>query len=201
MPEEIKVLIEKIQKEGFQKAQEEKRKILDEAQAVSGKIIEQARQEAEAIIQKAKEEAETFRLSTEASLRQAGRDFIIALRQKVNALLGKIISQKVSEALTPQEMAGMINNLVKDYARKEKLEKIEITLNNNDLVKIKSGLLEELSTAISKGVTLYGSEAISAGFTISFDSGKSYFDFSDQALAEYLGSYFNKELSTILDSK
>jgi vacuolar-type H+-ATPase subunit E/Vma4 len=42
------------------------------------------------------------------------------------------------------------------------------------------------------------SEDISSGFIISYDQGKSYFDFSDKALAEYIAGYLKPQLSEIL---
>ena len=201
MPEEIKGLIEKIQREGVQKAKEDGRKIVEEAQKVSARIIEEAKKEAEAIVQKAKEEAERLKESTEASLKQAGRDFLISLRAQINLLLKKIIIQKTSEALTPEEMSKIINSLIREYAQKQKLDKIEAFFSKDDLAKIKKGFFEKLSEGVGKEITLKSSDDISAGFTISFDSGKSHFDFSDQALAEYISSYLNKELADILGSE
>ena len=43
-------------------------------------------------------------------------------------------------------------------------------------------------------------EDILGGFTISFDSGKSQFDFTDQALAEYIGQYLKPKLEEILQA-
>jgi vacuolar-type H+-ATPase subunit E/Vma4 len=41
-------------------------------------------------------------------------------------------------------------------------------------------------------------EEISGGFTISFDDGKSCYDFTDKALAEYIGIYLKPKLNQIL---
>ena len=40
---------------------------------------------------------------------------------------------------------------------------------------------------------------IRAGFVISYDGGKSQWDFSDKALAEYIGSCLNPKLNVILE--
>jgi len=201
MPEEIKGLIEKIQKEGVEKAREDGRKIVEEARKASAGIIEKAKQEADAIIQKAKEESGRAKESTEASLRQAGRDLLISLRAQINALLKKVITHKASEALTPQEMAKMIQALINGYAQKQKPDKIEAFFSKDDLAKMKDGFLGKLSEEAGKGITLKSSDDISAGFTISFDSGKSHFDFSDQALADYISGHLNKELAKIFNLK
>jgi len=45
---------------------------------------------------------------------------------------------------------------------------------------------------------LTSGEEISGGFTISFDSGKSCYDFTDKALADYIGTYLKPKLNQIL---
>ncbi|MBN2831527.1 MAG: hypothetical protein JXL82_04570 [Candidatus Omnitrophica bacterium] len=201
MPEEIKGLIEKIQREGVQKAQEEGYKIVKEAKEASVKILEAAKREADSIIQRAKSEAQRLKESTDVSLKQAGRDFLIALRAQINSMLKKIVIQNTSEALSVHEMSRIIDTLIKEYCKKEKADKIEVVLSKDDLVKMKGSFLGKLSESMAKNITFKSSDNISAGFTISFDSGKSHFDFSDQALAEYISSYLNKELANILNSK
>jgi hypothetical protein len=39
---------------------------------------------------------------------------------------------------------------------------------------------------------------MSGGFTISFDSGRSCYDFTDRALAAYIGTYLKPKLNQIL---
>ncbi|MDD3987602.1 MAG: hypothetical protein WC293_02210 [Candidatus Omnitrophota bacterium] len=195
MPEEIKGLLEKIQKEGIQKAQEESLRVINEAGVRSAEIIAKARQEADLIIQKAKEEAEKMKGSTDSALKQAGRDFLISLRGEISALLKGIVREKVSQALTPQEMAGMIKLLIKEYAKGNSPDTIEALFSKEDLEKMKGVFLGKLSDEIKGGIVMKSCDDITSGFTISFDSGKSHFDFSDRSLAEYISSYLNKELT------
>ncbi|MFY9402968.1 MAG: hypothetical protein WAQ07_06165 [Candidatus Omnitrophota bacterium] len=198
MPEEIKSLIEKIQKEGIQKASDEALKIVEEAKREAKKILQDAHAKAEVLLAQAKEEILKKKESSDILLKQSGRDFIISLRNQINIILKNIIAQKVSEALSIEEVSKIISLIIKESAVRGG---IELAFSENDLLKIKESLLSCLSEEVKKGITIKSSEALSKGFTISFDSGKSYFDFSEQALSEYLSSYFNKELSDILDLK
>ncbi|MFA5311468.1 MAG: hypothetical protein WC355_04055 [Candidatus Omnitrophota bacterium] len=195
MPEEIKGLLEKIQKEGIQKAQEESLRVINEAKARSAEIIAKARQEADLVIQKAEEEAVKLQDSTDSALKQAGRDFLISLRAEISSLLKGIVREKISQALTSQEMAAMINLLIKEYAKGNSPDTIEVLFSKEDLEKMKSVFFEKLSGSIKGGIVMKSCDDIKSGFTISFDSGKSHFDFSDQSLAEYLSLYLNKELT------
>ncbi len=195
MAEEIKSLIEKIQKEGVDKARENAHRIEEEARVCSLELVARAKKEAELIIQKAKEESLRFKSSTEAALAQSARDFLIRLKE-ANALLKKIIISDVEKYLDHEEMAKIINSLIKDHFKAQG-DNIEVTFSARDLDKMKHCFFSRLSDQAKKGITLSSSQSLSSGFTISFDAGKSHFDFSGQALGEYLSAYFNKELAKV----
>jgi len=197
MPEEIKGLIEKIQREGIQKAKDQGRKIEEDAHKEALSIINKAKKEADIIIQKAKESILREKESAQASLEQAGRDFLISVREELNNLLRKIVVSEISQAFSAQEMSKIISALIKERSLSSGKEGIEVTFNKSDLEKMKELFFDKLSVEAKKGITLKSAQNLSAGFTISFDSGKSHFDFSDQALAQYLSAYLNKELAKI----
>ncbi len=199
MAEEIKSLIEKIQKEGIDKARENAKRIEEEARAHAADIIGRAKKEADALIEKAKEESLRLNDATNAALAQSARDFLIKIKEEANAMLKKIIVSDVEKHLNYEEMSKIINVLIKEHS-KGAADNIEIIFNPKDLEKMKEHFLSRLSESLKKGITLKSSQSLSAGFTISFDAGRSYFDFSAEALAEYLSTYLNKELAKFFRS-
>lgn len=198
MAEEIKALIDKIQKEGFKKAEEEKTKIIAQAQKEASQIIEEAQRKASLLIKEAEKEAANLKDTTQSSLKQAGRDFLIVLRGQIEEFLKKIIRQKIKEIFDAQTLGKILQELIKEAIKKQEATEIEITLNPEDLLKIKEEFFSELAKEVSRGVSLKASDNLKAGFFISFDQGKSHFDFSDEALAEYLTNFLRKELKGIL---
>ena len=58
--------------------------------------------------------------------------------------------------------------------------------------------MSKLKDKVKLGVEFKPSPNINAGFSISFDKGKSYFDFSDEGLLETLCAYLNPELARII---
>jgi len=197
MAEEIKQLIEKIQQEGV-KAAEDKAKVIEgEATRQAKAIVEKANLEAEKIIFEARRQIETMQESQKASLSQAGRDLLIALRKEINAMLDRLIASSVREALKPEDMAKFLSMLIKDYSGKPK-ENIVISLNKQDLEELEKGFLSRLKDETKKNIILKPSEEIIGGFIISYDAGKSHYDFTDKALAEYIGSSLRPKLAEIL---
>lgn len=197
MTEEIKGLIEKIYQEGVKSAQDKAGDILDEAKRHSQDIIEKAKAQAEEIVAAAKDEAGRLEKNTNALLQQTGRDLLLDLKKEINAMLEGLLIERVRAALNIDELAKLLIILIKEHNAKGKTE-ITLLLKKEDCEKIEKYFLSELKEQVRKGVTLRASEDIQAGFIISYDAGKSYYDFSDKALADYLGSYIKPQLGKIL---
>ncbi|MBM3246065.1 MAG: hypothetical protein FJZ13_01915 [Candidatus Omnitrophica bacterium] len=198
MAEEIKELLAKIRTEGIQAAEEKAGKIEEEARRQAEEIVARAKKEAQKMLAAAEEKIQRQEEYTRSTLAQAGRDVLLSLKREINAMLERLILAGARRALPPQELAKIIAAPIKDYRGQAK--DIVVSLNEEDLEKIKQGLLEELKEAVKKGVTLKPSIEISAGFTISYDGGKSQFDFTDRALAEYIGAYIKPCLKDTLQA-
>ena len=75
---------------------------------------------------------------------------------------------------------------------------IKVLLGSDDLLKLKKTFISKLKEHIKNGIEFKPSANIRSGFSISFDKGKSFFDFSDEGLKEALALYLNPELKKIL---
>lgn len=197
MAEDIKSLIEKIQQEGIKVAEDKARAIEEEAFSQAKEIVKKAQAEAGHILAQAKDKNAKTEESTKEVIKQAGRDLLLSLRKEINAMLDKLIMARVNDALKPEELVKIINALIKDYHGKEK-DQIVISLKKEDSEKIENAFLNELKEEAKKGIALKPSEEILGGFIISYDAGKSHFDFTDKAIAEYIGLYLKPKLGEIL---
>ena len=190
MTEDLRGLIEKIQHEGVEAANEKASRIETEARAKADQIIQRAKDDAQALINQARQDNEKLKKGTTALLKQAARDTLINLKKEIIATLEGVILSRVREELKPDEVAKMITALVKAAPEKTPQEQIVISLNK--------ALINKLSDHLKKGVALKAADDISAGFIISYDSGKSHYDFTDKALAEYISSQVKPALAEIL---
>jgi vacuolar-type H+-ATPase subunit E/Vma4 len=198
MAEELKALIDKIKEEGVLAAEESGRVIEDRARRTAEEVTAKAREKADALIAEARERITRMEAGSRAELKQASRDMILGLRKEISAMLDKIITSHVGKALDAEEMAKIIAALVKEQGA-EKREGIVVTLKKEDLEKLERQYLSELRTELKKGVTLRSSDEIQGGFLISYDSGKSYYDFTDKALARHLAFQMKPKLAEILN--
>jgi len=198
MAEEIKDLIKKIQEEGIKAAEDKAKEIELEAKRKAEAILQKAQADAEKIISEADEKVSRMEQSAKASVQQAGRDSLLSLKHEIDTMLTRLIQSSIAQALSPAEMAKVIVELIKKFASHGK-EDVLVLLKKEDLEKVEKEFLNRLKDETKKGILLKPSQDISGGFLISFDSGKSHFDFTDKALAEYMSSFLKPHLIKILN--
>lgn len=197
MAEELKGLIEKIKKEGIQAAEEKAGQIEAQAKEEARNILQEAKKEAARLIADAEGQTAKMRDNLDASLKQSARDLLLEVHGKIEAMLDKLIQLRSGEVLKSGELARIIAALIKNCSQQEDCG-IVIRLNNADLANLEAGFLAELKEEAKKGIRLEPSDDISAGLTISYDGGKSHFDFTDKSVAGYISSYLRPKLARIL---
>lgn len=197
MAEEIRDLIEKINEEGVRAADEKAQAIETEAQLRAGEILKKAKNEADVMIAAAEERIRRHEEKERILLSQAGRDLLLSLREEINAMLWRIVVSEVREVLTPDALFRLIEKSVRDYSAGGSGD-ITVSVNARDLEIMENHFIKRLSDETKKTILLQPSEEISGGFTISFDNGKSAFDFTDKALASYIGTHLKPRLNRIL---
>jgi len=199
MAERLKELLEKINQEGVQAGEEKKREIESNAEGDAKRIIEKAKKEAKKIIEDAELKAKKTAQATEASLRQGARDLILSLKDEIRKILDNIIVAETQEAMSSEDVVDILTRLIEKYIdKKGETSDIKILLKKEDLDKLKKGLMLKLKEKSKLGIEFKSSPNINAGFSISFDKGKSYFDFTDEGLSEALSTYLNPELKKLL---
>ena len=197
MAEDIKGLIEKIQQEGIKVAEAQAKEIENQAGQRASGIVQEAEKQAKQLIDNAKDKIAKMEKSANASIRQAGRDLLLSLREEINRMLEKVVVSQVRAALTPEEMSKIITALIKEISIAKEGEVI-VALKEKDLKKVERALLRNLTDEVKKRVALKASGELTGGFIISYDGGKSHFDFTDKAIAEYLSLQLEPKLAKLL---
>ncbi|MBU1870344.1 MAG: hypothetical protein KJ818_07735, partial [Candidatus Omnitrophica bacterium] len=95
MADDIKGLIEKINREGVLAAESKARTIEEEARLKAEEIITKARAEAQRLVSEAKIEIEKDSQREKDLLVQAGRDMLLVLKGQLNAMLDKVINTEI----------------------------------------------------------------------------------------------------------
>ena len=199
MSQHVQELIDKIKSEGIQAAKQEAGEIAKQAQDQANKINEDAIAVSDQLLQNTNDDIKKMHESTHMALKQASRDMLLALRSEIANMLKKIISSQVKDSLSSAQLANIIAEVIKDSSQAgQSTSDICVTLSANDLKELKESFIAKLKEKVKGTIKLEASEDIDKGFTISYDAGKSNFDFTDESLAQFLSQYLNSEVSDLL---
>ncbi len=199
MSEKLKELLEKINQEGVQQAGENAKAIELQAKKNAERIISYAKNKAHSIIEEAKDIAEKTQKTGEVALKQASRDLILSLKDEIKKIFNKIVSLDAAKVVSSENISDVLRDLIENYIEKGGASSdVKILVKKEDLEKLKKVMMSKLKAKIKEGIEFKASPNINAGFSISFDKGKSFFDFTDEALTEALCAYLNPELTKLL---
>ena len=201
MPQHVQELIDKIKAEGIQAAEKKSQEIESQAKHKSQQMMQDAHKQAERILAEAKAEIKKNQEASQIAIQQASRNVLLSLRKEIEHLLKKIVSARVGESLTPQQLGKLIDTAVQNFMAKNTAGgDVRILLNEQDLSQLKDGFLNDLQKKLKGRVEFRSSDEMGKGFVVSFDAGKSSFDFTENGLAEYLSGFLNEELGKIVKS-
>ncbi len=197
MAEEIRDLIEKINQDGIKAAEEKAQKIEAEGKQRADEMLARAGRESEELVAAALARIRREEESGKALLAQAARDMLLSLRHEILAMLDRIMVSETRQALAPVALGNLLSGAIR-LGHEGAGGDIEIALRKEDLDIIEKDFLRKLQEEMKKNIILKPSEEISGGFIISFDHGKSCYDFTDMALAEYIGTHLKPKLNGVL---
>jgi len=194
---QVQELIDKIKKDGIKAATEEANKVKAEADIEARRIVETAKKEADDLLERAKQDAARSEKAGVAALEQASRNLILAFKDEVQALLNKIINEKVSANYNEDVLKSALPELIKAWADKGDTN-IAVVLPEGELSKLQGYFNDRLKDELSKGVELKSNRKLASGFHISNKDGSVYYDFSSEAVAKQLSAYLNPKLAELL---
>ena len=183
MAEELQQLLEKIQRDGVDKANAEAKAILDKANA-----------EAKAIVEKAKEEAAATTAADRAkeTIGQAARDTVMEVKNGVNKLFEGLLARDVNAALA-DNAAALAADAVKALAAGSDAQ---VAAN----AQLAEALRAQLAANAAKGVTVVTDETVGTGFSVRLDGGRVEHDFSEKAITAALAKRLRPDLAKIVGS-
>lgn len=197
MDVQLKELLEKIKEEGVKPAEVQAATLISDSEKKAQQIIVDAQKKAEAIIAQAKSDALKSEHTGREAMKQAGRDLLLALQNKITVLFDSILHLEVQKSMSGTSLEDIIAGLVKKWAENQSTD-ISILLSPADFDKLQKSLMSKLASEMKKGVELKPSAHVEAGFHIAEKNGAAYYNFSAQGIAELLGEYMNVKLSEIL---
>ncbi len=198
MAEELQNLLERIQKEGVDRADEQAAKIIDEAKTKAKTIVAEAETQSAALIEKAKEDSELFTKRSESAIAQAARDLILSVGEAITETLQSIISRNMDGVMDSDALPGLIKDTIAAYQKAGGESNLEVILNKEQKEAVEKFFMKELADSMKAGLTIRSNRNIVSGFRVSMkDSGVQH-DFTGEALSTAIGELLRPQLAEII---
>ena len=195
MTQDLQHLLEKIQRDGVDKAKADADKLVEAARAQARSILDAAKAEAEKVKGDARVEAEAFEHRAEETVRQSSRDTLLSVEKAVTALLTNLLLKDVNTALNSTELvSGLVVEAVKTYL----CGKGSIVVAT--AAKLADALRAKLAAEAATGVTVVTDETIGTGFRVKLADGRIEHTFTGAAVADSLARQLRPRLAALMKS-
>ena len=193
MTQDLQQLLEKIQRDGVDKAQAEADTLLAAARNQAKATVEAAREEAAKVKAEARQEAEAFERRAEETIRQSARDTVMNVEKAVTALFTGLLLKEVNAALGDADLvAKLAAEAVRAYIGGK--GGIEVAA----VARLAEVLRAKLSAEAADGVTVVTDETAGAGFRVRLANGRIEHTFTGAAVAETLAKQLRPRLATLM---
>ncbi|HPW95028.1 MAG TPA: ATPase [Fibrobacteraceae bacterium] len=193
MAEDLQYLIDRIQKDAIDKADNDATSILTAAKEKAAQIIKEAEAEAKAKLEQADKDAQVYTERSERALEQSARDILITVGKSLEKMILDILDLQVEKALSESTIKELLLSLAKNYS-----SDVEVALSESDVNKLTSFILGEFKKQLSAGVQVESDSSVRFGFRVKLDGGKVSHEFTNEAMADALSALLRPQLAKVV---
>jgi V/A-type H+-transporting ATPase subunit E len=196
MAEELQSLLDRIQKDAVDTADEKAKDIVKQAKEKAASIVKEAEEQAAENLKKADEDAKAFTERSHRTLEQASRDLLITIGEGVDELFKQLVNQALKESMDDSVLQEMLVKIAAGFA--EGREEITVMLNDEDRKKLSDFFTTRFKDQVKQGVEVCTDSEIVNGFKVAFKGSDVYNDFTQEAIAESLMNFLRPQLAEIV---
>ena len=186
--EDLQSLLEKINRDGVEKADAEAKRIIDDAKAKAAAIVKEAQAKAEQAKADADKAAADYAKRAAETIRQSARDTVLSVRDAVTKMLEQLLAKDVDAALAnPATAAGLAAGAIEDMTRAT-----EVLANSKLVAALKAQF------AAQKNVTVVTDDTIGSGFTVKVERGRVEHSFTGDVIAAELAKRLRPDLAALM---
>lgn len=199
MAEELQHLIDRIQKEAVEAAEQQSARIVSKAKEKAAALVREGEEKARALRAQAEKDAEAFRERGTRTLEQAARDLLISVGQGVENILADIVDEAVDKALDIGTLKQMLVKLVESYcAHGGEESRLDLLISPQDQQELVKFFADQYRQKLLHGAELHVDSGVFKGFKVTFKEGNAYHDFTKTAIAESLVNFLRPHLAEIV---
>jgi V/A-type H+-transporting ATPase subunit E len=200
MAEDLQNLLERIQRDGVEKAEAEAAERLKAAEQEASEITTRAEKDANALRRQAEADAQAMVQRGRKSLEQAARDVLLTIGESLSGLLQSIVDQEVSQALDPNTLQKMLTSVVEAYCAGHGKESVDILLSDEDRQVLQTFVMDRFAEKLAGGLDVKSDKDVLSGFRVSVKDGTVQHDFTGSAMSEAVCQLVRPQLAEIVRS-
>lgn len=210
MNQELQSLLERIQKDGVEKAEIESNRIIENARKQAQFIIDEANTQANIIREKAELEANQFTERARKTLEHAARDVVFTVGQAITSSIQLIVHRDVNTALNPDLLKQLIAKFVDAYIQANVHSSnetgrmyragtgLEVLVSPDDYKVLRDFFTARYSNELYKGVEIKSESGIIKGFRVRLSEGYIEHDLTGEAIAEAITNLLRTDIAEIV---
>ncbi|MBE6380980.1 MAG: hypothetical protein E7047_08630 [Lentisphaerae bacterium] len=201
MAEELQSLLEKIQRNGIEKAAAERDEMLKKAQEQADAILAGAQEKADALRAEAQRDADALKKRAESAIRQAARDILLDLNVELKKRVEAITRARLDEALSADFMARIVSDIARSVLQNNGESALEVMVSPAKCDELTARLAASAGQDMVEKISVFPNSAAGRGLKISVNGDQVFFDFSDAALTEMICAYAGSRVAAVIAAK
>ena len=197
MTEDLQQLLDRIRREGVEKAETEAKAIVEAARKEAAETLAKAKAEAEGLRKEAEKDAKAFAQRAEQQVRQAVRDVNLQVAQDLENQVVNLLGDDVKGALADRGNVAQWVSLAVDAYLAGGEKGIEVELGGK-AAEWAGELRAQLRAKAADGVRVEGSPAFPEGFTIRLAGGRVEQCFTAEAVTDALARLLRPQIAELL---
>jgi V/A-type H+-transporting ATPase subunit E len=193
MAEELQQLLEKIQRDGVDKANAEAKAIVDKANADAKAILEKAEADAKAIKERAKADVDMTTAKVCGAIGNSVSKMVAGMKNGIEGLFVGLLVQDVKPALAANAVS-IAGEAIKALATGS--ADAQVAAN----AQLAEALRAQLAANAASGVEVVPDGSVGTGFSVRLDGGRVEHDFSEKAIAAALAKSMRPDIAKFLCS-
>ena len=186
--EDLQGLLEKINRDGVEKANAEAARIVGDAKAKAAALVKAAESAAAQMKADAEKAAADYQARAAETVKQTARDVVLGVRESVTRLLEGLLAKDVEAALVDDAVAvGLVAAAIRD-----------LTGPGEVVAGAKLAAALKAQAAALKDFTLVTDEALGTGFSVRLDGGRVEHAYTGEVIAAELAKRLRPDLAALL---
>ncbi len=199
MAEDLKHLLDRIKREGVEKAESQAEQIVAEAREKARQLVAEAEAKAKALTGKAESEADAFAQRGTQSLRHAARDVVLSVGDTVTRLMESIVHRETESALSENALSEIVIAVVKAYCSDpDGKQNATLLVSPDQQEELRAVIFSKLGDTVSQGVEIQADDSVARGFRVAVKGRHVEHDFTAEAIADALCELLRPHLAEIV---